>query len=149
MMFDVKQFILNSGEEVMCEVLEWVEEGHKEIIVKNAMCIALVNTSRDSYYSFRPWVHYAEGPDEYIIINTDHVVATASPNHLLLHQYQKAVQDMHYTHSERIREFKQETARSLKEAGEVIEKLMSDKIHQRKNNTTDSADSSNIIKFPL
>ena len=91
MMHDVKQFKLSDGEEVICDVIDWPENGEKEIVVRNAMKIALVVSSDnlESYYTFKPWVQYIESADEYIIINSDHIIGTSNPNQYLLYQFDK------------------------------------------------------------
>lgn len=141
MMYEVKQFILNNGEEVLCEVIEWPEEGTKEIVIKNAMSIALSTNGRDNYYTFKPWVHYVEGPREYIIVNTDHIIATANPNSLLLTQYQRAVADMHVTSKERDVEFYAQAKEGMKRMHEIINSLYIKDL-------SDSDLPSNVIKFP-
>lgn len=144
MMYEVKQFIFNSGEEVICEVLEWAEKNHTDILVKNAMCIALISGVKESYYSFKPWIHYVESPTDCIVVNSDHIVATATPNHLLLFQYQQAVLDMHDTYRQRDMEYRKKAREKLKQSAIAIQEA----ILEKQQPSIDSDRPSNIIRFP-
>lgn len=144
MMYDVKQFKLSDGEEVICDVIDWPENGEKEIVVRNAMKIALVVSPNnlESYYTFKPWVQYIESADEYIIINSDHIIGTSNPNKYLLYQFESALQEMHYMAKDREEIFKKQQLLNVKKTTDAIAELLG--------SHTDSAESkiNNIIRFP-
>ena len=102
-MQNITQFKFSSGQEIVCEVMEWPEDkNEKDIIVRNAMAIIAGETEYgEKIFMFRPWVHYLESPDEYIIINSLHVVSTNRPSNYLVEEYEYAVASMHMNKLER------------------------------------------------
>ena len=143
-MYDVKQFKLSDGEEVICDVVDWPEDGEKEIVVRNAMKIALVVSpnSLESYYTFKPWVQYIESDDEYIIINSDHIIGTSNPNKYLLYQFKSALEEMHFMAQDRKEIFEKQQLLNLKKTADAIAGLLGDHLDSAENKI------SNVIRFP-
>jgi len=148
MMYDVKQFKLSDGEEVICDVVDWPEDGEKEIVVRNAMKIALVVSPNnlESYYTFKPWVQYIESDDEYIIINSDHIIGTSNPNKYLLYQFKSALEEMHFMAIDRKKAFEKQQLEQLKNLQKTAEAI----VNLAKKDHLDSAENtvSNVIRFP-
>ena len=145
---DLKQFKLNSGSEILCEVIAWPPEGEKEIVIKNVMEIKSVNHT----YVFRPWLHYLEGPTESAILNLNAIVAMAIPNQYLALQYHRALDEMWERSEYRDEEYQKESAdfRSLAEIHEELKEIFDN--HLREDEVdfdNDSNGKSNIIKFPV
>ena len=65
-----RQFKLGNGEEILCEIVQWSDEEQPAIIVRKAMKIFQVDRL-DGYrmYTLRPWMMYAEDPDQLMTIN--------------------------------------------------------------------------------
>lgn len=137
--YDVKQFKLTSGDEIVCDVVDWPGSDSSDIVVRNVMQILKITHSvTEQYYVFRPWIHYIESSEELVIINSTHIVSTTNPNKLLFEQYLWAVSDMHQASSQRIVDWHEEQREYI---SKVAEKLAEMK--------RSDSDRSNIIKFPI
>lgn len=143
-MQNVAQFKFSNGQEVVCEVMEWPEESNeKDIIVRNAMTIIMGETEfGERMYMFRPWAHYLEAPDEYIIINSLHVVSTNRPSNYLMEEYKYAVSEMHMNRRERDKIVMQEREEQTKRLQNAMNKIIDRAVEE-------SGDlGNNIIRFP-
>lgn len=149
MIYDIKQFKLNSGQEIVCEIIEWPVAPHVEIIVRNCMQISPVTAPNEQkYYVFNTWMHYVEGNDDLVVISSDHIVATVTPNQLLLNQYLRAVYDMHENVIEREAKYKEEE-KQLMTIAQALSAAGMNKIKKGVRPEEDDSDGgSNIIKFP-
>jgi hypothetical protein len=60
MQYEIVQMKLTSGNEVVCQVLEWPEEGSNQMIVRNALAIVNIefDESNERMYMFVPWLHF-------------------------------------------------------------------------------------------
>ena len=140
---NIKQFKMNNGNEVICEIIEWMSDDFKEVVVKNCMEIIKIQNTHETYYVFRPWMHYIESNDDLMVLNSSHVIATANPNPGLLMQYFWAVKDAHLAAEERELAYRSETMHRLSEAAKQMEKLLAKRAGK------DSAEPNNIIPFPI
>ena len=150
--YEVRQFKLVNGEEVVCEIIQWHNEEELELVVRKAMKLDSGNTEEGSrYYAFRPWMVYQEDPDELLVINGHHVIGIGFPTPQLIDQFDEAVDDMARMCEERKKEYEERkglsstmdmTKKVINEANdleEYIEKM-------RQEGQTDS-DDSNILQF--
>ena len=86
---NVKQLKIADGSEIICEVMEELEE---DIVVRGAFRIARVDLDQErSYYMFKPWMTYVEEPDHFITINLYHLIAATIPSKDILEQYENAI----------------------------------------------------------
>lgn len=140
---EIKQFKLSSGEEIVCEVIEWpdVDEDVAEIVVRNIYKIIAIDqtVSGNRYYTFKPWMVFQDEPDMFQTININHVVGEANPSQKLLEQYFTMI--------------KGELSEDSEAAREELEKKLADYIHNLRqivNQQVGSSDSGeeNVIKFP-
>jgi hypothetical protein len=106
MTYELRQFKLTNGDEILCEVVQWHNEEELELVVKKAMKLQYGNNKEGDvrYYAFRPWMVYGESPDELVILNGNHVVGICEPSAPLVHQWKEAVEDMSSLHEERMKE---------------------------------------------
>ena len=119
----VQQIRLVSGEEMLCEIMDY-DAGEDNIIIRNAMSIETgLSDNSDRVYIFKPWFLYIENSADYIVLNTNHVIASSKPNDLLLLQYYDALGDMSLIANSRIKEHNAKEARKLKEIFEQISQL--------------------------
>ena len=108
---DLRQFKLTSGEEIVCEVLQWDDSTEIEIVVKKAMRLVMQESVDGiKYYSFRPWMVYQEHPEDILILNGNNVIGIAFPPDTLVLQYDTAVKEMTVMNEEREQEFTQQLA---------------------------------------
>ena len=87
---NVKQLKIADGSEIICEVMEELEE---DIVVRGAFRIAMVEMDNErSYYMFKPWMTYVEESDHFITINLYHLIAATVPSKDILDQYENAIE---------------------------------------------------------
>lgn len=139
--YDLAQFKLTSGHELVCDVMEWGEDGDTDIIVRNVMQIVIgQDADGESVFMFRPWIQYVESNEEYVLMNTKHIISSNRPNKNLITEYKYAVEDMHMTSIERSSDYDdvhEEVDHTLQRLQKSVKKAL--------NNTIPN---SNIINFP-
>lgn len=87
---NIKQLKIADGSEIICEIMEELEE---DIVVRGAFRIARVDLENErSYYMFKPWMTYVERPDHFITINLYHLIAASVPSKEILDQYTNAIE---------------------------------------------------------
>ena len=139
---DIAQFKFSSGQEIVCEVMEWPDDGEKDIIVRNAMAIVMGETSDgDRIYMFKPWVHFFAKNDEYICVNSFHIVSQNRPNENLIKEYIYAVKEMHEQARERDEDYLNDEREKLKKIQGALNLFTKTTIQR------DSAES-NVVRFP-
>ncbi len=140
---EIKQFKLSSGEEIVCEVIEWpdVDEDMAEIVVRNIYKIIAIDqtVSGNRYYTFKPWMVFQDEPDMFQTININHVIGEANPSQKLLEQYFTMI--------------KGELSEDSEAARAELEKKLADYIHNLRQVVSQQVGSSdsgeeNVIKFP-
>lgn len=89
---DIRQFKLATGEEIVCEVVEWHDDDVADIVIRHSYKIVsfVNNATSDRYYTFAPWMVYQEGDDVFQTINSDIIVGSGTPTQEMLKQYFKA-----------------------------------------------------------
>jgi hypothetical protein len=139
---DIAQFKFSSGQEIVCEVMEWPDDGEKDIIVRNAMAIVMGETSDgDRIYMFKPWVHFFGKNDEYICVNSFHIVSQNRPNENLIKEYIYAIKEMHEQARERDEDYLNDEREKLKKLQGALNLFTKTTIQH------DSAES-NVVRFP-
>lgn len=144
-MTEIKQFKLSSGEEIICDVVEWPDAENEEVdlVVRNVFKIVSIDQTinGDRYYTFKPWMSFQDGDEMYQLINHGHVIGEANPSEKLLDHYITAVKGTSTEESE--------------EARKAIEKRLEDYINSLRSmveNRAAGADDSDgdpkVIKFP-
>ena len=144
---DLAQFRLSNGSEVVCEVMEWPADDGNQLIARNAMTIINFEyDGGDRMDAFRPFVNFLEDEDDYIIINSDHIISVNRPREYLVDQYNVAIADTFAVAQERIEEYKKDKLAGLKRIADALAKV----VERKQNNDTSEKkkDSSNIIPFP-
>lgn len=150
--YDIRQFKLASGEEVVCEIIQWHNEEELELVVRKVMRLESGNSEEGvRFYSFRPWMVYQENPDEFIILNGNHIVGIGFPTPQLIEQYDEAIDDMAKMYKERMKDYKERRGikgdislakKILKEAEDIEDYLKG----LKESDNNDSGDS-NILQF--
>ena len=90
---DIQQFKLSTGDELICEVLNWKES---EVKVRKVLKVASVYLDEDTenVYVFRPWMTYSTDFDEVVSINPHNIVATCEPSYIMEMQYYEGLDIM-------------------------------------------------------
>lgn len=96
-----QQFKLQSGEEIICEVVEWQsyetdEETWDVVVVKHAFTLyATVDFARGiRYYTFKPFMMYQEKPDQKITIAAQHITSMAEPHPYIVGQWMEFIDNL-------------------------------------------------------
>lgn len=120
--YEVRQFKLASGEEIVCEIIQWNNEEELELVVRKAMKLVMGELETGiKYYSFRPWMVYQENPDDFVVLNGNHVVGIAYPPDSLITQYDEAVDEMSKMYEERQKEHLAKKGSEYKSVDEINE----------------------------
>jgi|TARA_R110002074_G_scaffold216701_1_gene386733 hypothetical protein len=91
---NVKQIKMVNGDEIICEILEELED---DLIVRYCLLIDKFRTknTEEEYtttlYVLKPWMTYVEQNDEVITVNAYHCMALATPHSELMKQYEVAL----------------------------------------------------------
>lgn len=91
-MNNVKQLKLSTGEEILCEVVDWEideEDGTDlTVVVRNAFTIIDTFNPDEGirYYTFKPFMMFRNHND-LVLINPTHIICAAQPNQILIDQY--------------------------------------------------------------
>ena len=87
---NLKQFKLADGDEIVCEVLEDLED---DIIIRYALKISKMDISFNrSYYIFKNWMTFQEESSDTMVLSKFHIVGAANPNDKLLKEYYSALE---------------------------------------------------------
>ncbi len=143
---DLAQFKLSNGSEVVCEVMEWPTDDDNQMIARNAMTIINFEyDGGDRMYAFRPFINFLEDENDYIIINSDHIISVNRPRDYLIEQYNIAIQDCHKVAQERVEEYRKDKLEGLRRITEAMAQI----IAKQDDDTSDAKTPSNVIPFPF
>ena len=145
---EVKQFKLASGEEIVCEVLEWpdIDGESADIVVRNILKIVAYDqpqTATGRYYTFVPWMVFQDEENMFQLINYNHIVGEANPSARLFEQYLNVVRIKTGDSDESTSEVKKQLEDYLNHM-RVALSTGSDSIADSDVHTTDTK----VIKFP-
>lgn len=146
--FPLQQYRMVSGEEVICEVVDW-ENDDDNVLVRNAMVIEINwDLERDEkIYLFKPWFLYIEREEEVIVVDSKKIMANCAPNELLAIQYLSAVDDAKRIAQERITSHNATQQRKLSVMVDAL-KQIADKAEEQVNELVEVNNTpSNVIPF--
>lgn len=130
---NVNQFKLASGDEIICEVVEWdSEEAEGLLVVRNMFLIHTVETQMMRMHALRPYMCFQLGSEAFQTLSLDHITVQALPSLEMLKQYQTAV-SQEVTDTDEIN----------KKIDDYIEQM-----HEAMGSEEDLEIDENIIKFP-
>jgi len=145
MMYNEANFIqlkMTSGDEIICEVMEWPMGESKDMIIRNAMSLSFQwDDTGDQIYGLKPWFTMIENHEEYIVINSTHILGTSKPNNSFRREYVEAVDEMHNIAKKREKTLERKTMADEQSFLDALEKLtqgMADR----------DSDKDNVIQFP-
>ena len=132
-MKEIKQFKLISGEEIICEVIEWPSDDFTGMVIRRVLMIRTTFDEKGNrYYSFRPWMALQEGDEKFISLEGTHVMGEGNPDLVMLKNYQEAIATNELSEEELL---------------EKVEKYV-EKMRQMYNNDSDQSEYDNILNFP-
>ena len=128
-MRDIKQIKLTTGEELVCDVLELVEDEYAEaMVVTNCLTILCQEDRKREirWYTFRPFMLHQDA-DQQLVINTQNIVCLTTPA--------KGVMDYFNTYLDNFRKIKKEEEDFVRENMDITF-------------SEDDSDLNNLIRFP-
>ena len=145
---NLKQFKLTNGEEILCEVVEWPDETHSEILVRNVIEIVTKEISTEAdpgygrYYILRPWMMYVDGYKEIVMISPTSVAGTVGVVDTdTSEQYHYGVAKMQDLHDNRIQA-------SADRESALLSDLLSTVVPSGSTKTLTDSAGTNVIVFP-
>lgn len=89
---EVKQFKLTSGEEIVCQVLEWPDPDDpddNELVIRQPLKIVAYEPTVGGprLYLFRPWMVLQAGEDQFQTLSDYQIVGEGNPTRRMLEQY--------------------------------------------------------------
>jgi len=120
-----RQLKLTSGEEIICEIIQYADEDNAAMIIRSALKI-LASERADGfrYYALRPWMIYCEDMHQLLSINSDQLIGETIPSGELLKQYKMTVKE--YVTSLDKKEQSDIDKASKQASDEMIKKLLDD-----------------------
>lgn len=91
----IRQFKLSSGDELLCEVLEWDDSENAEIILRHVFEIRKWENEQLNarYYQLRPYMAFQMGSHLVQSLNSDQILMSALPTSEMVEQYQIAIKN--------------------------------------------------------
>lgn len=91
----IRQFKLSSGDELLCEVLEWDDSENAEIILRHVFEIRKWENDQLNarYYQLRPYMAFQMGSHLVQSLNSDQILMSALPTSEMVEQYQIAIKN--------------------------------------------------------
>ena len=132
-MKEIKQFKLISGEEIICEVVEWPSEEFTGMVIRRVLMIRTTFDEKGNrYYAFRPWMALQEGDEKFISLEGTHVMGEGNPDLVMLKNYQEAIATNELSEEELL---------------EKVEKYV-EKMRKIYDNDSDQSEYDNVLNFP-
>ena len=149
---DLAQLKLSNGSEIVCEVIEWPDTDSNQLIIRNALQILAFeyHDEADRSYAFRPFVNFLENDDNYVIINTDHIISMNRPTEYLVEQYFIGSREVKNNIEMRLSAYKKDKLEGIRRLAESVNKLLMNRAEKRDmySSSEDKKKHSNIIRFP-
>ena len=147
---DLAQLKLSNGSEIVCEVMEWPDADSNQLIIRNALQIIAYeyHDDVDRSYAFRPFINFLENEQNYVMVNTDHVISMNRPTEYLIDQYYIGVREVENNIKIRLQAFKKERLEGLRRLADSVEKILLNKAQTQENKSSEK-EPSNIIMFPF
>lgn len=87
---NIKQIKMADGSEVVCEIMEELEE---DVVIRFPLKISRIDLDQErSYYLFKPWMTYVEKSNHYVTVNGYHMMAATIPSAEIMEQYETAIE---------------------------------------------------------
>ena len=144
---NIRQFKLNNGEEIICEVMQWDSEDDPTMIIRCSMKLIESMSAKSGLrlFSFTPWMSFIDDPGVLQTICSDHILGEVTPSDELLVMYAKCLKKYKVFLNNRNRQ-KLEPV-DLDDIADLTEDELEKFLRGQKQVYKDS-DNSNIIQFP-
>ena len=90
---NIRQFKLSTGEEIICEVMQWDDDENPSLIIRCAMKIieSMSPQSGLRLFSFTPWMSFIEDPKELCTVCSEHIIGEVTPSEQIIIMFQKCL----------------------------------------------------------
>ena len=88
----VRQMKLTTGDEIICEVVEWDDDEGPAVVIRNAL--KLITIDREDgirYHVFRPFMIMQLEEDTFQSLNSEHILVEATPVEEVVKEYYNAI----------------------------------------------------------
>jgi hypothetical protein len=90
---DIRQFKLANDEEIICEIVEYHDEGDAIVIRKSLRLVSMDNLAQGTrYYAFRPFMMFQMKPGAFQVLSGAHIVAECEPHDEMVNEYFKSLE---------------------------------------------------------
>lgn len=112
-MSNIKQFKLSTGEEILCDVIEWADEDYGDIVVRKIWQIAKIDNDIRGLrlYTLKPWLTLQDDDDDLQTICVHHIVSECNPSKTMLKHFHQVVENAKMSDEEVERKMKQHIAK--------------------------------------
>jgi hypothetical protein len=134
----LRQLKMASGEEIVCEVIEWDTPEEPEIVVRNIYEVITVEstTDRSRYHTMKPYLCLQNNDEMFQTLNPYHIMATAVPSETVIGQYKTALKFDRMTQ----KEFEEEVEKKYNE----LKKRYTEEVEEEM-----EYEDENILHFPF
>lgn len=147
-MYELRQFKLANGDEIVCEIVQWHNEEELELVIRKPMKLAFGEYEKGiRYYAFRPWMVYAESSEDFIILNGHHVVGITEPSPPLVAQWKEAVDEMERAYDQRMKEHEEATGEKTETMSSRVKEFLKQAQQSGLINENSDSSGSNILQF--
>ena len=146
---NLRQFKLSTGEEIICEVIQWDDVETTAILIKGAMRLVESVSIKSGYrfFSFKPWLSFSDDPKILQTLNSEHVMGETMPTKELNDMYENCLKKLNKfietKKPDKHIDLDHLTDLTDEEVHEYLDEHM-DKIER----SNDSDEPSNIVQFP-
>ena len=148
---NIRHFKLTTNEEIICEVVQWDTNETSGILIRKVMklCDTYNISSGYKFFSFRPWLSFADDPNILQTVNSDHIIGETTPSDDLIKLYEKSIIKMN--------KFLKEKSKDLGPIDlEKYDHLTDEELHEvletkrlkEQQDDEDSDEPTNILQFP-
>ena len=112
-MSNIKQFKLSTGEEILCDVIEWADEDYGDIVVRKIWQIAKIDNDIRGLrlYTLKPWLTLQDDDDDLQTICVHHIVSECNPSDQMLKHFHQVVENAKMSDEEVEKKMKQHLAK--------------------------------------
>ena len=148
---NIRHFKLTTNEEIICEGVQWDTNETSGILIRKVMklCDTYNISSGYKFFSFRPWLSFADDPNILQTVNSDHIIGETTPSDDLIKLYEKSIIKMN--------KFLKEKSKDLGPIDlEKYDHLTDEELHEvletkrlkEEQDDEDSDEPTNILQFP-
>ena len=127
---DIQQIKLVSGNELLCEVVEWPDEksdNSTDLIIRNALSIINgENEEGNTVFLFKPFLHYVDKSSQFISLSKMQIMALNRPDRYLQKEYMSAFAEFEKSSFERDEDYKEQEMYEVSMVEEALEETKID-----------------------